>query len=103
MLSIYDAANFQNADGHANLRSACKAICFTASLFVMFVAWLGELLHCVRFSFNLSVVALQLGLLINLTLITMTYMAIGMKRRLVGEAMDRLQATVERSMSHLFD
>lgn len=105
MLSTYNWANFQNVDQGTFRQNVIRTISFTSLLITMLVAWVGEISHCVIHSFNLSVIALQLALLINLTLITITYVAIGMKKRMVGEVMDRVQATVNQSMAyflHLF-
>lgn len=98
MLFIYDRTNFQQANPNAILWNVCKAFIFSALAFSLFVAWLGELVHCARHSFDLSVIALQLALMINLTSITITYVAFAMKKQLIGTVLDRLQATVNQSM-----
>lgn len=96
LLSIYGAADVHHSDGH---RSAYKAVIFSVFGFSMCVAWLSEIAHCVQHSFRLSEMAQQLAMAIQLTSITVTYVSFGMKKHLVGEAMDRLQATINASMA----
>lgn len=94
-LSIYNLDNFRNP--RAILSNACKAIVLTVLIASMVIAWISELIHCIQHSFRLSEIALQLAMMINLTSITITYAAIGMKRQSVGGAMDRVRATIDRS------
>lgn len=96
-LFIYNLENFQNASLRIMLWNAFKAIVFTALIASMVIAWLSELIHCIQHSFRWSEMALQLAMMINLTSITITYVAIAMKRQLVGEAMEVVRAAIERS------
>lgn len=97
-LFIYNLDNFRNGNPRDILLNACKATAFTVLITSMVIAWISELIHCIQHSFRLSEMALQLAMIINLTSITITYVAIGMKRRSVGEAMDRIRATIDRRM-----
>lgn len=101
LLSIYDIANFNHGDLCTTLWNISKAISFSALIFSMMVAWASELVHCIQHSFHLSEMALQLAMMINLTSITITYVAIGMNKQLVRETVDRFQAIVNNSTTHL--
>lgn len=98
---IYDLENFHHADLSTILRNAGRAIIFSLFLVNLCICWYCELAECIKHSFRLNEMGMQLALNINLTAVTVIYVAFGMRRQLVGEAMDRLQATVIKSMSHL--
>lgn len=97
LLFIYDLANFQNINLCTIFYNIFKALIYTALLFSMTIAWISELIHCIQHQFQLNEMALQLAMMINLTSITINYVAIGMKKTEIHRLIGRFQVIVEQS------
>lgn len=103
ILHIYDSANFQHSDRRIVSRNICHGIAVTTILCCFALAMLGTAWYCVHFAFDLSVVAVQIGLLINANQFAITYISFMLKKHRVDEVFGILAETISKRECCCYD
>lgn len=92
ILRLYKWEHFRNPDRRIIAQAiGFSILIFCLNAFVLTVAW-----HCYRHNFDVRQIALQIAILITLPTAAITYVSIGMKRKLVDNVIGNLNEIVNK-------